>query len=309
MRRKTKEEFLKGLFEKYPEFKDRYDYSDLEYINSSTKSKILCRECDEYFHITPSGHFLQGSGCIGCSYKKRSVDRRKYSQPELERILYQKYKEKYLFDVRTYINKESKIQVFCKEKDQAKDQYVKALLKGTGCSCCAANKLKTNEKFILDAQTIHKNAYTYDNVSYKNAYTNINITCPFHGDFSQRATHHLSGHGCPDCSLHGFSSSLPARLYLVKWYGFGEEFIKFGITNKTVLQRVRAQSCKSSFNYEILHDFYFKKGQKALDTEKLIKKKFNCGVCKREWLPEGYTETVKINDLPQLLKTINEVIL
>lgn len=49
--------------------KDRYDYSDVVYVNSFTKIKILCLKCDRYFFQSPHAH-LRGHGCSHCKESK-----------------------------------------------------------------------------------------------------------------------------------------------------------------------------------------------------------------------------------------------
>ena len=52
--------------------------------------------------------------------------------------------------------------------------------------------------FTEKAKQIHKN-YDYSLVEYKNSYTKVKIICPTHGVFEQKAMHHYSGAGCPNC--------------------------------------------------------------------------------------------------------------
>ena len=64
----------------------------------------------------------------------------------------------------------------------------------------AAGKKLTQEEFITRAKEIHGDKYDYSKIVYKNAVTDICIICPEHGEFWQRAGHHLKGCGCPKCS-------------------------------------------------------------------------------------------------------------
>lgn len=57
----------------------------------------------------------------------------------------------------------------------------------------------TTTEFIRRANIIHDDKYSYDNVVYVNAHTNINITCPIHGEWVQKPMGHLTGNGCPQC--------------------------------------------------------------------------------------------------------------
>ena len=48
---------------------DRYDLSDVEYVNNKTPVKITCRKCGRSFMQTPQGH-LSGRGCPYCNESK-----------------------------------------------------------------------------------------------------------------------------------------------------------------------------------------------------------------------------------------------
>ncbi|MBC8427521.1 MAG: hypothetical protein H8D97_01380 [Proteobacteria bacterium] len=56
----------------------------------------------------------------------------------------------------------------------------------------------TQEEFINRCRLKHNNKYNYSKSIYVNARTKIDIICPTHGTFSQKATAHLNdGNGCP----------------------------------------------------------------------------------------------------------------
>ena len=48
---------------------NKYDYSEVEYVNTHTPVKIKCGQCGLVFHQEPSSH-LAGHGCPKCSKKK-----------------------------------------------------------------------------------------------------------------------------------------------------------------------------------------------------------------------------------------------
>lgn len=66
-----------------------------------------------------------------------------------------------------------------------------------------SKKLTTSE-FIYKSKHIHLDnnipKYTYENTNYINSKTKVIIFCKIHGNFSQIAHDHLTGHGCPKCS-------------------------------------------------------------------------------------------------------------
>lgn len=60
-------------------------------------------------------------------------------------------------------------------------------------------KKLTTEEFIQKAKQVHSNRYDYSKVEYVSTHQNICIICPKHGEFWQRASHHLYGSKCPKC--------------------------------------------------------------------------------------------------------------
>lgn len=58
----------------------------------------------------------------------------------------------------------------------------------------------TTEQVVEKFMDVHGDTYLYDKVDYKNAKTNVVITCRIHGDFLQMPDKHRSGHGCPICA-------------------------------------------------------------------------------------------------------------
>ena len=80
-------------------------------------------------------------------------------------------------------------------------------LRGSGCPPCGRIKAVESrfrklftEDFINEARSIHGKLYDYSNVSYINKSEKVDIICPAHGLFSQRAAYHLNGNGCKQCN-------------------------------------------------------------------------------------------------------------
>lgn len=60
-------------------------------------------------------------------------------------------------------------------------------------------KKLTTPEFIAQAVCIHGNKYDYSKAVYVADVVSVIITCPIHGDFSQRPSNHKQGAGCPNC--------------------------------------------------------------------------------------------------------------
>jgi very-short-patch-repair endonuclease len=79
-------------------------------------------------------------------------------------------------------------------------------LMGCGCPTCkfekiAGQKRGNVQEFSNRAAIKHNTLYDYTRVIYKNANTKVDIICPIHGVFLQTPDKHLSGTGCPSCSI------------------------------------------------------------------------------------------------------------
>jgi hypothetical protein len=65
----------KSLNEILKEFRnahgDKYDYSKVEYVNNTTKVKVICPTHGEFF-ITP-GHHKKGTGCSKCYFDSQKI--------------------------------------------------------------------------------------------------------------------------------------------------------------------------------------------------------------------------------------------
>ena len=59
-------------------------------------------------------------------------------------------------------------------------------------------KLTLNE-YVQRVNQKHSNKYDYSNSVYFGMASQILIVCPIHGEFSQLASNHMVGKGCPKC--------------------------------------------------------------------------------------------------------------
>lgn len=118
---------------------NKYDYSLVEYINSSTKVKIICKE-HGIFEQTPDSHSRK-RGCPKCAAKRRAK-----TQSTGLHLFIEKAKsvhgDKYNYSLVEYTNNSSKIKIVCKKHGEFKQSPYKHL-KGQGCPNCK-NKTTSN---------------------------------------------------------------------------------------------------------------------------------------------------------------------
>jgi len=72
------------------------------------------------------------------------------------------------------------------------------------------------ERFIAKAEIVHNNKYSYVDSIYIGAREKIKIKCFEHGDFSQIASNHLSGSGCPSCGNENIANKNKISLKVIK---------------------------------------------------------------------------------------------
>lgn len=191
-KRLTTEEFIERAKEVHG---DKYDYSKVNYVNSSTKVCIICPIHGEFWQI-PSDH-LSGKGCKKCSYIKTS-NRLLKSTDSFISAARKTHGDKYDYGNVVYKGVKEKVEIICKEHGSFW-QEADAHIRGQGCPICGGRFKYTNELFIAKAKEKHGNKYDYSKVNYINAHTKVCIICPEHGEFYQSPDAHLRGQGCPIC--------------------------------------------------------------------------------------------------------------
>lgn len=114
---------------------DKYDYSLVDYVNYSTKIKILCPDHGEFF-MTPSNH-IKGVRCRFCSGKFSTKER---FIKDAKKI----HDDKYDYSPVEYKRCNVKVQIICK-KHGIFEQTPTCHLAGSGCLKCASS---TGENMI-----------------------------------------------------------------------------------------------------------------------------------------------------------------
>ena len=183
---------IESLIEKFKSIHgDKYDYSLVNYIKSNLKVQIICKK-HGIFEQTPSSH-LSGRGCPKCYGTPRK------NQDEFIQKCVIVHQNKYDYSLVDYKGAHHKIKIICPDHGIF-EQESRSHMRGNGCPFCAGLAKGDNNKFILVSNDIHNNKYDYSLVDYKNSKTKVKIICPFHGEFEQIASDHMSGVGCSKCS-------------------------------------------------------------------------------------------------------------
>ena len=169
---------------------NRYDYSLVDYINNSTKIKIICPE-HGIFEQTPNNHYTHG--CFKCSTTYKLTTKEFIKKAKL------KHNNKYNYSLIDYEDSKTKVKIICPEHGIFEQQPY-AHLNGQGCKICSGKYKYSNSEFIKKVKLKHNNKYDYSLTNYINNKTKIKIICPKHGLFEQNPKSHLQGKGCFKCN-------------------------------------------------------------------------------------------------------------
>lgn len=132
-----------------------YDYSLVDYKDSSTYVTIICNKIDSAtgkthgkFHKTPNKH-LGGQGCPLCGNESGGLKLRLSNEDFLSKAFTDEYE--YLTD---YTTAKAKIHIRCKKCDHKFWQEAFSHLSGCGCPVCNESKLEKDVTRFLKEQNV-----------------------------------------------------------------------------------------------------------------------------------------------------------
>ena len=202
---------------------DKYDYSQVNYINSQTKITLKCNICDYVFEQQPNSH-LQGRGCDKCAHMINHENQKLTTNNIIIRAK-EVHGDIYDYSNINYVNSHTPIDINCKKCNNTFVQlYSNHINQKQGCPFCSGRYMDT-DIFINRAKKIHNDEFNYDKVIYEKSNIPINIICNKTNKlFLQTPNSHLSGSKCPCCSNKGYS--LKAIKYLDFISRYNNIFIK-----------------------------------------------------------------------------------
>jgi hypothetical protein len=138
---------------------DKYDYSEINFINTRSNVKIIC-PIHGSFEQKAWSH-IDGQGCSKCSYRKSNT----YDFIKKANII---HNNRYKYENTIYYNLKTKVIITC-EKHGDFTQNPNSHLRGSGCPKC---HISTNEKIIEDylikINRKYKYQFYFTDLKYKN---------------------------------------------------------------------------------------------------------------------------------------------
>lgn len=228
---------------------DKYDYTNVVYVDQKTKVSIICKDHGEW-RCLPTNHYVLGQGCPSCG-RVSSAALRTNTPRDVVRNARDVHGNRYEYIESTYKNTYTPMSIICPDHGPF-DMKPNSHISGRqGCPRCVG-KHKTSADWIVEFRRVHGDRYEYPVVVPKST-TKMVVKCPDHGTFLQTPSMHRWGQGCPGCSYtnhrgrysdvffhnHPDQKTVPASVYVLEVTSSHEHFIKVGITTTSVNQRIR----------------------------------------------------------------------
>jgi hypothetical protein len=141
--------------------KDNYDYSEMGYVNTTSKLKIRCKKHNFVFYQTLSGHLR--SGCKKCAHEKMTKDQETFIR-EAKTIHSDKH---YNYSLVEYVGWNVKVKVICEEHGIFKITP-NSLLRGSSCGKCntslGENRIR---KFLEENKIVFEEQKKFDECKHK----------------------------------------------------------------------------------------------------------------------------------------------
>lgn len=173
---------------------DKYDYSKINYSNSSDKVEIVCPKHGSFWQSLFS-HCKIGNECPKCAKDKEKVPLKEF----LARA-YKLHGEKDSYDKVAYNALNDHVTITCKTHGDY-TQRAGSHLAGYRCRKCHVDQyILSTEQFIENARKVHGDKYDYSKVVYRGNKKPVEIICPTHGSFFLKPNGHVSTRqGCGLC--------------------------------------------------------------------------------------------------------------
>jgi hypothetical protein len=153
---------------------DKYDYSLAEYINGTTKIKVICPK-HGFFYQEANSH-LFGCGCPKCGAMS-SADLLRKTTAEFIKDARKVHGDKYDYSLAEYIDSETKIKIICTEHGVF-EQIPNVHSRGHGCPYCSQTGFNKEKEGILYFLKFKKDFATF----WKIGITNRTVDSRFGGD-------------------------------------------------------------------------------------------------------------------------------
>ena len=259
---------------------NKYDYSNSVYVSQHNPVIIIC-DIHGQFKQSPRNHLRAKDACDKCATETRQIYKR--TTEEIIKEAKEIHGDEYDYSKLDYINAKTPVTIICPVHGEF-PQIAYNHLRGRGCADCGfiviASKTRSDtDTFVTKAKEIHGDKYDYSKLTYIDSLTPVTIICPIHEKFSQRASSHLSGSGCPDCGQIVINSKITSdtNTFITKAKQIHGDRYDYS--------KVKYESCyKEVVIICSIHGEYLQKPGSHLHTQ-------GCDLCRREQMSQLFVKS------------------
>jgi hypothetical protein len=233
----------------------KYSYAKVVYKNAHTRVCVICPLHGEFL-ININNHLYNKKGCRLCANAKLAAEHLSNTQEFVVKAIVV-HGSNFDYSKVNYVSATDKVEIVCPQHESFW-QIPSGHLAGKGCPRCffdTRTKLFVTDTldFIDKANQIHEFYYDYTSTVFTMVSESVNIICPKHGLFSQRASSHLKGCGCQLCAKSCVSKVEGEWLDSL---GIGNEQRQKTIRLNDKTYRVDAYDAVNNIIYEFYGDFW-----------------------------------------------------
>ena len=296
-RKQTQQEYVDDCLVIHDNF---YSYPRTAYTTGRSKIIITCPRHGDFTQLAES--HKQGHGCSVCA-REATVAGVTLTQEIFDKRVAD-LNSKYDFSKAVFKRTNLKVIVICPEHGEFKTRP-SCIFKGIGCPKCQAveasrSQVSNTPEFVYKAQQAKDYFYSYPRTKYVNNFTDVIITCPLHGDFTQTPSNHLNGAGCPSCGKSGFNRNKPGTTYILTC----GDITKVGITGRSLAKRLDELRKRGGLDFEVVASFYYKDGNLALNLETQVLRWLSANYEPIKTRFDGSTECFQSVDIAALLSFV-----
>lgn len=272
--------------------------------NQRDYHKLKCLVCNDECFVTAASVLSGRKPCL-CSKKSATTEEKK-----MDRLIPVLQKNNMTLVSDTIGRAKDPITVHCNNcNNDSNVSYNSLVLKGTGCKYCANNLRPSKQDLWYKAELIGKDSnFSVIDIEYLDSLKISEIDFKLRCELCDQSwtTHYRSiakGCSCPSCAVSGFNPTKPAKLYILR-VSKNDILIgyKYGIScdvDRRIYEHTR--DCKElEISFNLSWVWSYSNGTVALNHEKNIKHRFKPFF--KQWeLPSGFTESVSISDLSELV--------
>lgn len=226
------EEWIKKVLKKWPEFAEKYDYTNTVYTGAKNNVEIRCKK-HGVFTVIAGNHKTRGSGCELCgrertnkalSSRKGKSNTKRSTEEWVAKVLdkHPEFADMYDYSQAVYTSTDDPVTIICKTCGRVCTPKARKHMAGQGCKSCAGRKsveksVPTFSEMVKRAREVHGDEYEYFEDSYTYMSKDMNILHKKCGNiFPQRPEFHIGKkQGCPFCQ-HVVSSGEQDAFAFVK---------------------------------------------------------------------------------------------